>query len=216
MASVSQMALLMVSSAAAKVLTFQTSANNATGLTTYTFSAQAIGTAAADRRVIVTVAGTGSNNTTITTVTVGGVTATEIIDAANSQNNMGVFIALVTTDTTADIVITFSNAKARCAIGVWSCTGLSSDTAVDSDSSTAEPGVITLTTVASGFAVSMAADGSTGSLTHTWTNLTEQFDATVSTRSYSGASDATAGTSLEITADRSGAGTQTVMVAASW
>jgi hypothetical protein len=164
---------------APKVLTYQTSAADDSNLTTYTFSAQAIGTAAADRYVHVF--GGGSNDTSaVSSVTIGGVTAT--INKTQTGTSCTTFIAtaLVPTGTTADIVIVWGGAQVRCGIGVWSSTGLTSATALDTAGTTTDAATMTLTnSVSGGFAIAGAWANLATSLT--WTGSpspTEDFDAT--------------------------------------
>jgi hypothetical protein len=78
------------------------------------FTSQAIGTAASDRVVVVTISWTGSSssNMDIPTngVAIGGVTATRAVYSRPGSKGTAVYFALVTTGTTADIGITgYSN-----------------------------------------------------------------------------------------------------------
>lgn len=216
-------ALLGVSAVAPKVLTFRTNASDPADLTTYNgtpFQGLSIGTAASDRRVIVAVHGVDgvSASPTISSATIGGVSATIICQTTvNARAVTGIIIAAVPTGTTADVSITFSSGLVRAAIGVWTCTGLTSSTAVDSGTSGATPGTKTLTTVAGGFAVGAISEFAGN--TFTWTNLTEDYDATITTDggSYGGAHAATSTTSLAITgAYDSAANANRGMAVASW
>jgi hypothetical protein len=118
-------------------ITYQTTAAN-TGASTgsvYTFAAQAIGTAAADRYVVLgfTLIDSASSFT-IASVSIGGVAATKIITqnegdtvATNANIVSGFYYANVPTGTTADVVITASEGIANSgSIGVWTVTGLTS------------------------------------------------------------------------------------------
>lgn len=125
---------------APKVLAYQTSAVDPSDLTTYTFSAQAIGTAAADRRVHVGVGAT-QNSPTISSVVIGGVTATQnIATTLGTASTVGIFTANVPTGTTADVVVTFTGSTNRCGIAVWTSTGLTSDAANATDSGVNDSG----------------------------------------------------------------------------
>lgn len=92
------------------------SATLATSTTTYTFSAQPIGTAAADRWVIV---GAIVVSSSITGVTIGGITATQIEYLSSTAPRLGFWAALVPTGTTANIVVTTSTSANGMHIGYW-------------------------------------------------------------------------------------------------
>ena len=108
---------------------------DASDLTTYTFSSQNLGTAAPDRHIIVGVAARkGGSATTISSVTVGGVSATIVDQYSNSDSNSnisGIAIASVPTGTTGDIVVTFGAQMVRAVIAVYRATNLSSATEFD-------------------------------------------------------------------------------------
>ncbi len=200
-----------------KVLTYQTHAEDAANLTTYTFSSQAIGTAKYDRRVIVGVSWNSSQ--TISSATIGGVSADIIVQHNSGANRCGIIIAAVPTGTTADVVITFSGGLSRCGIGVWSATGLSSNTAVDSDWATAVSNVstsVTIDTVADGFTVAIACGFISAGATCSWANVTERYDTSMDTSGiHSGADASTSGSTITPTPTFSTGGTSGVC-AASW
>jgi hypothetical protein len=201
----------------AAVLTYQTSAVSTADATTYTFSGKAIGTAADNRYVIVAVTG-GYAGRTVSTLTVGGITATKLVElvstAGSSELTSALFIVLVTTGTTADVVVTWSAGQNDCGIGIWSATGISA-TALDTKSSNASPGTFTLTTVAGGVVV--CAHNATGTGTTSWTNTTERYDAVVEdTIHHSGSDAAPGGSTLAVTATYTGSPTKRPSVGASF
>ena len=107
--------------------------------TTYTFTAQAVGTAASDRIVVVGFGGEEQTTRTLTSVTIGGNTATvhQYEHAGGTFSFAGIASYNLTTGTTANIVLTFSGACDRCYIQVWSLYGCDSTVATsdkDSDS----------------------------------------------------------------------------------
>lgn len=185
-----------------KVLAWETGAYLAgNGNTSRTFAAQDIGTAAADRRVIVGVGVyTGvSLNPDIASCTIGGVAATRVATVLGSDAQAcAIFVAHVPTGTTADIIPQMDGGIVpnHWGIGVWSATGLSAETAVDADSmnaaafTTGNTG-LALTTLAGGFVVAFSAN----LVGMTWTNGTERFHETF----FEGADSTTAGTSHTIT-----------------
>jgi hypothetical protein len=130
---------------------FQTTQTNTGFASSYTFSNQNIGTAAADRWVIVAV----QSAIAATGATVGGVTATKIIeDSAPSTN---IWAALVPTGTTASIVITFPSLTNGCMIGYWtvnmSTAAVAFDTAQNVNNSGPSVSVTGCDITANGFAV---------------------------------------------------------------
>lgn len=102
------------------VVTFQGNVSSSSNLTTYSFAAVPIGTASADRYVIVA-AHTDVGGASPTVVTIGGITA----DLLQANDGVGLFMALVPTGTTATITATYSSAVNRCALGIWSATNVS-------------------------------------------------------------------------------------------
>ena len=197
------MQMMMSYGAVTKVLTYLGSNSSITTATTYTVTAAALGTAAADRSIIVAIAGANSSRT-ISSVTVGGVSATINVQytEAGDNNVVGIATALVPTGTTGDIVVTYSGSQASNQIGWWSATGLTSNAAIATGSSNlpgvSQNGTITLTSVAGGFFIGVAGS-SGGPATFTWTNATERFDTNAS-RAASGADALTTTTSIAVTA----------------
>lgn len=204
------------------VLTFQTNTSSTAAGPAVTFAAQAIGTPADDRRVIVGVMSAvtgGVMSRTISSVTIGGINTLEAIqnnNAALGGVTIGLYMANVPTGTTADVVITFSNTVARTGIGVWTCTGLDSNVAKATGSNMAtDPAVVTLNPIfADGFAIAVAMENN--GATYNWTNATERFDTTVDGAGHSGADNSSPGTSLTITADFSVTDARCGMCAAAW
>ncbi len=190
---------------APKVLAFETSVGSSANASTYTFTAVDVGPAAADRRNII--AAHAQNGTAgITNVTVGGDAWTEIQDAFNVSCVMGLGIVLNPVGTAEDIVVTFAASHTSASIGVWSSTGLNTDTPVDSGFSTATAPTDTLTTVAGGFAIGAITNQLGGPVS--WAGVTERYDALVDTHVQSAGDAVTDGTNLTITATITGASRQ--------
>jgi hypothetical protein len=100
------------------VLTFRGSQADTVDRTTYTFATKDIGTASADR--IVAAAVMVQDHAAPTSVTLGGITATKLTDAAT---NGTIWWAIVPTGTTADLVFTMPGTAACCIIGWWTVNG---------------------------------------------------------------------------------------------
>lgn len=220
------MAPIMMPQAAA-VATWTAAPSSATDGTSFTFNAVAIGTASADRVVVVGVSSGQTGTTTRTcTVTVGGVTATQIqftrVGPTNSTHG-GMYAVPFPSGTTANIVLTFSGTQSRCGIQVWALTGTNgvetpAFSAIVSSSGTAASVSTSVNTVAGGTCIGMFSDGTPGAAnTTSWTNLTEDNDTVVELSVYSGAhTNGTTGSSLTVTATESASTSSMVLTLASW
>lgn len=176
--------LLMPSLAMADYAFLQAATPDTTDTDTYTFSSQNLGTAAADRYIIVAAAGrTVSTDLNISSITVGGVTATVVQSAQSAvgDNDLTIAIAAVPTGTTGDVVVTYNTTSLRCQICLWRATGLASATPTDTDQDDGEPGThdpsVSLT-VPNGFAVGIVSNDASTSVT--WSGLTnKRYDDTL-------------------------------------
>lgn len=175
--------------------------------TAYTFTGKAIGTAGGHRAIVVGVAGAGTTSRTVSSVTIGGVTATQIVFAEDLGNSLyapaGLFIARVPTGTTANVVVTWSGGQSRCGVGVWAVYNLDSVAATATNSSLVSPSSLDLTIKPGGAAIGMFSgyDNNTFSA-HTWVGLTKNFDlATAASNQigHSGASLASAAGAVNLT-----------------
>lgn len=185
----------------AATITFLQLAKSSTDLTTYTFSAQSVGTAAADRYIICGVSGRSSDGgaRTISSVTIGGVTATLNVQMVNSGNVQGIACALVPTGTTADVVVVFSSTMTNADIALYSTSGLTSTSANDTGTSTANVGTYALNVAAGGVAVALMKSDDETSVA-TWAGLTETYDeADANSNDISGAAAAFATTQTNLT-----------------
>lgn len=195
------------------------SAVDPSNLTTYTFSSHPIGTAAGDRKVAIIVSGVASGAPrSVSTLTVGGVSATLVTAKQNSGNTgyaIEIWQANVPAGTTGDVVVTWDNAMLFCGIGAYAIYNAAL-TAYDTGSSEANPMTDTLDIPAGGVAIGGGAE--TATATFAWTNLTEDYDETIeSTSDHTGASDSfmEAEVARVITCTQS-ANNLPVMVLASW
>ena len=124
LAAVCMVATVAVAPPAPIVGVYRGSYSDATDATSYTVTAAAIGTAAADRSVKLAFASGAGANITVVSVTIGGVTATPVVtEAATSIRIEEIWEATVPTGTTADIVVTFSGTANRFAAHWWTTTG---------------------------------------------------------------------------------------------
>lgn len=163
--------------------------------TTYTFTSRAIGTAATGRRVIVGVSSGAGSSATISSVTIGGNAASQVVflDGTVSASTISaLYILQVDAGTTATIVVTFSGSRTSCGIGVWAAYDLLSSTATFTGTSSASPpSVGSVSCSAGGIIVAQGIVYSGSTSTFTWSGLTERFDEQlVSQVAQTGASDA--------------------------
>lgn len=155
---------------------FTGSAAQTPSQTVYTFSSQALGTAASDRYIVVGTLARAAAARTLDSVTVGGVAATKLTALENAGSNSGLWLAAVPTGTTGDVVLTFSSTMVRAAIAIWRVDGIST-TPTDVDTSDALPATANITIAAGGVAFGASFVGiNTTTLTATWTNLTTDAD----------------------------------------
>jgi len=185
----------------AATITFLQLTKSGTNLTTYTYSSVNFGSASADRKIICAVNGQADDGgaRTISSLTIGGVTATINVQISNSGSMQGICIASVPTGTSGDVVLTFSGGMGNADIALYSTTGVGSTTATDTGTSTAEVGTYALDVVAEGVALALSRNQD-GIYTATWAGLTERYDeADGNTNDMSGASDAFATTQTNLT-----------------
>lgn len=164
-----------------------TAFKSASDLTTYTSDARSIGSASATREVYALFSGfTGSSGRTISSVTIGGVSAVQRAFVRNgglgNSTIAAIYSANVPTGSTAVVVVTFSGAMADFACACIALDGLNSTTPEDTATGTANLGTDTVSAnidlAGSGYTMAIACDGqAAGTLpTVTWTGLTETVD----------------------------------------
>lgn len=101
-------------------------AQNVASQTTYTFSGQNIGPANKTRLVVVGIAALTAN-VAINSVTVGGLSATQISGCLANTETSGcasdLWYIKLPSISTASVVVTFASAMTRCAIQIWNVVG---------------------------------------------------------------------------------------------
>lgn len=147
---------------------------------TYTFTSHAIGTATADRVVLVAVGvRSATAGVSISSMTIGGVSATELAEASTGSNvSVAVYGLLVTSGTTATIVVTPSASCQRCQIAVYEMTGTGGSTTTSATATDiTSPTSTTITIPVNGAAVAGAFGQSASAVgTATWAGLTKDAD----------------------------------------
>lgn len=168
------------------LVTFRQTAVNALNLSSYTFTNQDIGTAFVGRVVVVgftpfTSISTVSN---ITSVTIGGVTATQLSAGIGGSNiQVVLYAAIVSTGTLATVIINFSSQRDNCGIAVWTlenAAGFSEESFQSAGTSSAASITNTFPTVNAGDAIIvMCRIRSANVGTYTLTGVTENFEQVV-------------------------------------
>lgn len=158
-------------------------ATDDTDASTYTFSSRAIGAAHASRVVIVAgVFATTSGTTAVSSVTIGGYTATKLVEADNQNSGVSrlvsIWAARVPVGTTATIVFNLSGTPVRAGLGVWRAINIkdiAANAVAASDTSNGSPSSVSLTVPSGSVVVAATFANSTGALA-TWAGLTIDFE----------------------------------------
>jgi len=197
----------------AATISFVSCTTDAANLTTYTFTAHATGTAGTRKTIVGVSAEDASSDFSVASMTVGGVSATEVVDSANASSlvQSALYIIDNPSGTTADIVVTFSEDVTSAAVCVFAAYDISSETAVATASdyqSVSENLVLSLNVSADGVAVGQSANTGASAIT-TWTGLVENAPESSAEYAISSAhydEDATASSPLTAGSDWNGSG----------
>lgn len=169
--------------------------------TTYTFSGQAIGDAAAGKLVLVGIHGQGFTPPTVSGVTFDGAASLAVANIGLGNPSASYAYAVVT-GATSDIAVTFSGSTFRCYIEVYAIYDLASTTPTDTASATASGTAISLDLDVEADGVAIAIVSALNGASFTFTGVTENSDrqGEASNERYGAASadGLTAATPLEI------------------
>lgn len=177
-----------------KAATYVTSITDATDLTTYSFNAVDLGSTTLGGYAVIAVHASGNNTGAISSVTVNGNAATELVKVSGSTSAAvaGFYIYPAASLSSANIVVTMGALKSRCAISIWRVTGISSMTPFHTASAfsdgTVNTASININTVSGGILIASVIRGGAQSGTATWTGATEAYDFNAETTIVSGAS----------------------------
>lgn len=183
--------------------------------TTQVLAAKALGTADADRDIILMLC--GRDNTGVPTgVTIGGIAATKREDVQSSVHGLSIWTAAVPTGTTGDITISWPASQTRMGYGVYRMVNgnpvpISTGEVFDEVSGTT---LSRSPTIPSGAVLLAMAAGGTSGQTHSWSGATEEYEAYMSgtnISAFSLARNNTAG-SPTLTVTYSGANTGRAMM----
>jgi len=194
---------------------YQTTLNDTSITSSYTFSSVDIGDASSDRLVIVAASCTQIGSHTVSGVTIGGSAATIHVNPSATFFS-AIASLVVSSGTTADIVVTTSTTAQRCAIAVWTAKGLDSTTPDGTGTASGSSPSTSLTTSVGGIGVGIIRHNNSSPSDVTWSGLTERADDQgASTRPYSIA-DFEGFTGTSETVSVSGSFSDSEIVCASW
>ena len=157
-------------------------ASSGTNQATYTFSNVPFGSPAATRTIIVAVAGRANTNRSISSVTVGGVTATEITQSSNTSGGgsiTGIYRADVPAGASGSVVVTFSGQMVRAGIAAYRMEAGAAGAHAFTALNTSTAGTIDVP--AGGAALAVAFTNAVA--TATWSGLTENTDMQIESAS---------------------------------
>lgn len=163
--------LLMGRRTAANIaLQYVTTVTSEDNLATYTFSGVPLGTAAADRQIVIAVSWRKTPALTVT-ATIAGVSAT-LDKLQDGADGVAILRAAVPTGTTGDIVVTLGAQQYMCWVSVYRLTGAS--TGAPATAGTNTNGA---TMTATSGSVAVAAAGAYPAASFSWSGVTKNFDA---------------------------------------
>lgn len=216
-AALAARALRAPGAVAAVTRAFASSGTSTTDETTTTWASKAIGTAAANRHVVVGIF--TRTGVSISSVTIGGISATSVVTVTNGNNHAALYIAAVPTGTTANIVVTYGSTSVVHAIAVWAIYGANA-TAHDTGSDTTDTfSPSSFDVPAGGVAIGFVSGAnSPPSNNAAWTGLTEDVDVGADEAGCYGASAAfaSAQTGLSVICDLTTLPQEPLAVFASW
>lgn len=119
------MGMLAPKAAGPLTATYQSSTFSNSDLTTYSFTSMGIGTASADRYILLVIGSRDTGNNSLSSATVAGQATTILYTSGSTTDPRAIVItdAPVTSGTTATVSITWSNGSLRTGVGVYSITG---------------------------------------------------------------------------------------------
>lgn len=206
---------------------YVTNAKDETDLATYSFASQSIGAAAADRIVVVGVFFNAAGSVTISSCTIDGNAATQIVQALNdtgaATTGCALYALRVPSGTTATIAFTLSASAVRAGIGIWTISGKPYGVAPfhTASATSGDPATVSLNIPFNGCVIACGAQANAGTVAVTWSGATEDFDQVMGTSDNTMTGAHTAGptgasTGASISADWASAPSRPALCAASW
>lgn len=114
-----------------KVVTYRTSVGAAFSGTSHSYTSVSLGSAFTGRQVIIGVSAENGNGA-INSVSVGATSCNAVSNTASNGGGAtaGLFICANATDASATVAVTFASSQESAVIGVWTASGLLSQTAI--------------------------------------------------------------------------------------
>lgn len=150
---------------------------SSSNLTTYSFTSMSLGDPDPTRLIVAVIYGSGS--TTASSVTIAGVSATELAAAESTKGTCYVYVAAVPDGTTGTVSVTYAAGNVASGVSLYRLTGYSA-TAYDFDfDENTNPSFCTVNIAANGVVISgVVNEGSAGNA-YVWTDATEDMQVTM-------------------------------------
>lgn len=150
-------------------------AYNPADQTSYSFASQSFGVAADNRHVVVCVGGlAGAGARSVSSMTIGGVAATKVVEIALNAVACAIYIANVPTGTTGTVSVTFNAPMVRAAIAVYRVVFIGSAVAHDTATNVGDPASVNIDVPAGGVGIGFSINANITSVI--WSGLTEDID----------------------------------------
>lgn len=198
------------------VVTYIGASQNTLNQTSYTFTSTSIGTASADRIVVVGIGSVAVSAGNVSSVTINGTNAT--INTQISSGETCIASLPVASGGTATIAVNYTAGRGNCTMYVWTIKKAKSvaSKSADSQSSTTSNPSITLDGQDGAVGCAVTFVNTAGTSSFTWSGLTENADQTAETRRVSAASGSLNASSNTVTATNSLTNADVKLSGASW
>jgi hypothetical protein len=159
-----------------------TSSEISVAASSFNFGSLSLGLADPDRLIVVSACYDSSGTSVApTSLTVGGVSATKLIQLVGVGSGSSIWVAAVPTGTTGNVTFTSGGTESGCAVSIYRLVGYQSAAYATATSSTGNPCSTTINVFAGGVIIAGVLIDRNSPGTNLWTNLTEDYDsATVS------------------------------------
>jgi hypothetical protein len=153
--------------------------SSSSSATTYNLASAPFGQPAQERYIVcgVTAERTAALPYGIASVTIGGVSASVVVDVDEDASGVDSYmlIAKVPTGTSGTVSVTFNNGQVYCHVGLWRVTGITSPTPYDTAFATADPVSMLIDVPDDGVLIGVGSNATSGTAFIT-TGLTENYD----------------------------------------
>jgi len=145
---------------------------------TFNFGSLSLGLPDTDRLIVVSACYDSSGASVApVSLTVGGVSATKLVQLVGAGSGSSVWVAAVPTGTTGNVTFTSGGSETGCAVHIYRLVGYQSAAYATASSGTGNPVSTTINVIANGVVIAgiLIDNGAPG--TNLWTNLTENYDS---------------------------------------